>query len=577
MLDKYLFNSMFSEGLVFFGGKDRKALLYIMDTAQMSLTSMVENARERVAAHKEVLSPDDLASRVHALIAEELAENAEKNIVDREGNVAFTFPFYACVSRPGVVCVGELVREEQPKAEGDDEAHEEIEFVCLEPAIACAAAGVAALSYVSEPSAFGGSDAEFLEIADTVSVPVLQKDIIVDEYQVDLAYAQGAQAITLVAGALSQEELANFSARAHSLGMDVVVAVQSQEDIQKALGAHATILSLNDILLSEQPLNKDEITALRETIPPQVLVLTTGVTAIDDVAHLVELDAKGAFVGDMLTKAEDRKLVVQAFDEVVNEAMGAAMGGNAPIVPGPLPGSMPGSPDAPMAGPGAVAGPGGPAMSAHKDWWVPAGVKDYMTPAMIPALAACDVTGSSDLSSVNASAVTYVEFNFEKGAESAVSPEEAKALRAGLNPEIVTLGSFTDADIASVTSLIEEGVISGAVLCGEEDAAYIESLRQAIPEALVWKVYKTLDPSTSAQSLYSEADLVLFNAEEVQDFNAQLLSSYPRPYGMRGALNAQQVANLLQITSPVMVDCVVNSDAQSKNLEALYAACLQSR
>lgn len=309
-----------------------------MDTAQQSLTALVDNTRERIAAQKELLSPEDLASRVQALVAEELADNTTREIVDRAGNAIFTHPFYASISRPGVVSIAEIVRGETPAAT------EAAPFPFLDSAITCAAAGVGALSYVVEPSVFGGSEEEFLEIADTVGAPVLHKDIVIDPYQVDLAFAQGAQAITLVARILSAEELKKLSERACELGMDVVVAIQSEEDLARAIEAEASILSINDVLLCEEPLNFNEVAALREAIPEERLVLVSGIRAMEEVAPLVELDVKGVFLGDMLVRADDCRSVVRDFDKVVDEALTALMPSSGPAAPGPgAPG--PGMPD----------------------------------------------------------------------------------------------------------------------------------------------------------------------------------------------------------------------------------------
>lgn len=324
---------------------------YTMDTAQQSLTTLVEKTRERVAAQKELLSPEDLASRVQALVAEELADNTTREIVDRAGNAIFTHPFYASISRPGVVSIAEIVRGETAAAT------EASPFPFLDPAIACAAAGVGALSYVVEPSVFGGSEEEFLEIADTVGAPILHKDIILDPYQVDLAFAQGAQAVTLVARILSGEELKKLSERAHERGMDVVVAVQSEEDLARALEAEAFIISINDVLLCETPLSFDEVAALCGAIPEERLVLVGGIRSMDEVAPLVELNVKGVFLGDMLVRADDCRSVVRAFDKVVDEALIALMPTSGSAGPGagmPEPG-MPG----PVEQPGDMFGPDG--------------------------------------------------------------------------------------------------------------------------------------------------------------------------------------------------------------------------
>lgn len=322
----------------------------------MSLTAMVEQARTRVAAQKEVLSSEDVTARAQALIAEELADNAARDIVDREGSAVFTHPFYASISRPGIVAIAEMVHK-------DADDGQEASAAYLDVAIDCSAAGVAAFSYITEPSVFHGSDEEFFEIADTISAPVLCKDIIVDQYQVDLACAQGAQAITLVARILSEDELKTLSERAFELGMDVVVAVQNEEDVAKALNARASVMSINDVIAAEELLDFEGIKALYEAIPEDVFVLVGGIAALEDVTSLAEMDVKGVFLGEVLLDSDDRRLTMQKFNEVVDKVLSASMANFGPMMPGP---GMPGGPDVEQGvpgGPGEVGGPcvpGGP-------------------------------------------------------------------------------------------------------------------------------------------------------------------------------------------------------------------------
>ena len=175
-----------------------------------------------------------------------------------------------------------------------------------------------------------------------------------------------ARILLLIARILSDEALKTLNARAQELGMDVVVAVQSEEDLAKALGSNASIVSINDVLLCEEPLSADEVVALRKALPEEVLVLVSGARVIDDVVPLVELDVKGVFLDDMLVRADDRRLIVQAFDEVVNEALMAQLP-QSDVAFGPgMPGVVPPfeeaiGPDGSPLAPGSGLEPGQPA------------------------------------------------------------------------------------------------------------------------------------------------------------------------------------------------------------------------
>jgi indole-3-glycerol phosphate synthase len=107
-------------------------------------------------------------------------------------------------------------------------------------------AGAAAISVLTEPGFFDGSLRHLETVRDTVTIPLLRKDFIVDEYQLLEARAAGADAILLIVAALADAELVSLSKAAHALGLAALVEVHDVAECRRAFDAGATIIGVNN-------------------------------------------------------------------------------------------------------------------------------------------------------------------------------------------------------------------------------------------------------------------------------------------------------------------------------------------
>jgi indole-3-glycerol phosphate synthase len=169
-----------------------------------------------------------------------------------------------------------------------------------------AQAGAAAISVLTEPRHWGGSVADLAAVAEAVDLPVLFKDIVVDEQQLREAEAAGASAVLLIAEALDDATLASFVERAAALGLAAFVEAHEHRAFARAVACGATVVGVNARNLRvPAELDRERIDALHGLVRTgQLLVAESGIGSADDVAALpARVDA--ILVGTALMTAAD--------------------------------------------------------------------------------------------------------------------------------------------------------------------------------------------------------------------------------------------------------------------------------
>src|SRR5258708_7939380 len=166
--------------------------------------------------------------------------------------------------------------------------------------------GAAAISVLTEPHFFLGSPDHLMAIKQAVSVPVLRKDFIIDEYQVYEARAWGADAILLICAILDDIQLRHLLKRAHALGMYCLVEVHSREEAQRAVAAGAAIIGVNSRDLVTFQMHPYLIRELRPLIPADCLVVAeSGIHHAADARRLARYDIQAILVGESLVVSQD--------------------------------------------------------------------------------------------------------------------------------------------------------------------------------------------------------------------------------------------------------------------------------
>ncbi len=171
-------------------------------------------------------------------------------------------------------------------------------------------AGAAAVSVLTDAHYFGG-DLGYLEIVhNTVSLPLLRKDFIVDPYQIDEARCAGADAVLLIVSAFARErasvELTRLGQRAWDLGLDVLVEVKDEKELDTALECGFDLLGVNNRDLRTFTVDLEVSERLCARAPDSVLVVAeSGISEPSDIARLESAGAHAFLVGEALMREPD--------------------------------------------------------------------------------------------------------------------------------------------------------------------------------------------------------------------------------------------------------------------------------
>ena len=169
----------------------------------------------------------------------------------------------------------------------------------------------------------------------------------------------------------------------------------------------------------------------------------------------------------------------------------------------------------------------------------------------------CGLTRPEDVRYVNTAKPDWCGFilNFPSSRRN-VTPEQARALRAGLDPDIRPVGVFVDRPAEEVAALLNSGVISVAQLHGREDDAYISVLRTLAPGCVVWRAFQLRSQADLAAADASGADLVLLDNGRGtgQTFDWSLAGSVHRPFLLAGGLTPESIPRAVAALRPYGLD-----------------------
>lgn len=171
--------------------------------------------------------------------------------------------------------------------------------------------GAACLSVLTDKDFFQGSEDYLQSARSACSLPVIRKDFIIDPYQVLEARAINADCILLIVAALDDEELQALFNQAHQLGMDVLMEVHDDEELQRALATGARLIGINNRNLRTFETSLSTTIDMLDKIPDDRIVVTeSGIHTAEDVKLMREHNVHTFLVGEAFMKADDpgRKL-----------------------------------------------------------------------------------------------------------------------------------------------------------------------------------------------------------------------------------------------------------------------------
>lgn len=175
-----------------------------------------------------------------------------------------------------------------------------------------AAGGATCLSVLTDADFFQGADEYLQQVREACTLPLLRKDFVIDAYQVHEARTLGADCILLIVAALTDPQLAEFTALASDLDMDVLVEVHDIDELERALQVPAALLGINNRNLRTFEVTLDTTLALQNAVPrDRTLVTESGIVTPADVARLRSAGIGAFLVGETFMRDPDPGAALQ--------------------------------------------------------------------------------------------------------------------------------------------------------------------------------------------------------------------------------------------------------------------------
>ena len=250
------------------------------------------------------------------MILDEIARKTHERIAERERQIPLAeirrtaenmpsngdFPFKKAIMNDDIAFICEVKKASPSKGIIAED------FPYLQIAREYENAGAAAISCLTEPFWFKGSDEYLREITQNVKIPVLRKDFTISPYMIYEAKALGAAAVLLICAILDEGELREYLALAHSLGLSALVEAHNESEIETAVKIGAGIIGVNNRDLRTFSVDTGNSAHLRELVPrDRILVSESGIQSAEDVQKLREMGANAVLIGETLMRAPDKK------------------------------------------------------------------------------------------------------------------------------------------------------------------------------------------------------------------------------------------------------------------------------
>lgn len=256
------------------------------------LDEIVEKTKERIEMEKGIISLDDLKNEVSLMKCSD------------------EFPFKKALSEDNISIIAEVKKASPSKGLISDD------FDYLAIAKEYESAGASAISVLTEPYFFMGADDYLKEIAEEVSIPVLRKDFVVDEYMIWQAKALGASAVLLIVSVLDIVQLKKYLDLAHDLGLSAIVEAHDGDEIMRALTVGAEIIGVNNRNLKDFTVDIENSISLRRCVSEDVIFISeSGIKTKEDIRRLKENNVDAVLIGETLMKCDDKKAMISEFKD----------------------------------------------------------------------------------------------------------------------------------------------------------------------------------------------------------------------------------------------------------------------
>ena len=275
------------------------------------LKTITERTRERIREQEKLIPPAEMRRMAEAVLREEQGGAAANSSGDRLEK-DYMPAFERALRQPGMSFICEVKKASPSKGIIAED------FPYVDIAKDYEAAGASAISCLTEPYWFLGSDVYLEEIAETVSVPVLRKDFTCSEYMIWQAKALGASAVLLICSMLDDVELREYHRLTEELHMSALVEAPDAGEIEQAKQAGARIIGVNNRNLKDFSVDIDHSARLRQLAGEDtVFVSESGIRGPEDMKALCENGTDAVLIGEILMRSSDRQAALKTLMQEV--------------------------------------------------------------------------------------------------------------------------------------------------------------------------------------------------------------------------------------------------------------------
>lgn len=234
------------------------------------------------------------------------AKICEKEIMKSAMNASPLLSFKKAIGIEGLSIVGEIKKASPSKGVIDSEFNY---MKIAREYNGC----VDAISVLTETIHFLGDPSYLEQIAQTVDIPVLRKDFIIDSYQIFESRVLGASCVLLITSILDSRKLKAFIQLCTALGMDCLVEVHNETELYRALRAGAEIIGINNRNLEDFTVDIRKTGMLRTMIPEDVLCIgESGIKSLSDAAYMKTIGVDGILVGEYFMRSSSKQVLSEA-------------------------------------------------------------------------------------------------------------------------------------------------------------------------------------------------------------------------------------------------------------------------
>ena len=268
------------------------------------LSTIIDQKRKRVETAKRSVSPEVLQTMARGA-RETALPHALLGALNDEGKI-------------------NIIAEFKRKSPSRGEIHPNANPAMI--AQAYEAAGASAVSILTEEDYFDGSLDDLRAVRQAISLPILRKDFVFDDYQVYESAAAGADAVLLIVAALDDETLSRLRRLAEDeLGMDALVEVHTKAEMVRAVDSGANIIGVNNRNLATFDVSLETSVQLASMSRAGALLISeSGIGSADDIQQLYDLGYRGFLIGESLMRAAEPGEALKKFTQRAQRHKGRA-------------------------------------------------------------------------------------------------------------------------------------------------------------------------------------------------------------------------------------------------------------